>query len=205
MGAVAPAPQLRRTVAVVPRSWIVATVPKSVARWRWLPDPEGERRWGRCAGKRRHPRGPKAGEQAASPDVRVVTAPQEARGSSGVTEGTRCAQLRSRVTSSDPAHLWRPEWWPPSVLMSSMTSSSDYLLWFILYFDYCVLCLPHALLLLKNVRFYAWRRSSYISLLHAYFLHAHWKDNSLIYAIRNYHKKQFKSFMFVIARFLRLP
>jgi hypothetical protein len=52
-------------------------------------------------------------------------------------------------------------------------------------FDYCVLCLPHVLFTLKTVRFYAWTRSSYISLLHAYFLHAHWKDNSLIYAVRN--------------------
>jgi hypothetical protein len=40
-----------------------------------------------------------------------------------------------------------------------------------------------------NLWFYAWTQSSYISLLHAYFLHAHWKDNSLIYVVRNYHKK----------------
>jgi hypothetical protein len=31
-------------VAAVPRSGVVAVVPRSVARWRWLPDPEGERR-----------------------------------------------------------------------------------------------------------------------------------------------------------------
>jgi hypothetical protein len=46
--------------------------------------------------------------------------------------------------------------------------------------DYYVLCLPHVLFTLKTVRFYAWTRSSYISLLHA-----HWKDNSLIYDVRN--------------------
>jgi hypothetical protein len=52
------------------------------------------------------PRGgdtPKAGEQVALPDVRVATVPHEARGSSGVTEGARCTQRRSRMTSSDPA------------------------------------------------------------------------------------------------------
>jgi hypothetical protein len=47
-------------------------------------------------------------------------------------------------------------------------------------FDYCVLCLPHVLFTLKTVRFCAWTRSSYISLLHA-----HWKDNSMIYVVRN--------------------
>jgi hypothetical protein len=84
----------------------------------------------------------------------------------------------------------------------------------------------------KNVRFYTWTRSSYISLLHAYILHAHWKSNSLIYAVCNYHKNicsylsdfyvchktvsnshmfviniknQIKSLMFAIARFLHLP
>jgi hypothetical protein len=72
-------------------------------------------------------------------------------------------------------------------------------------FDYCVLCLPHVLFKLKTVWFYAYSRSSYISLLHAYFLHANWKGNSLIYAVRNYHKNQIKSLMFVNARFLNLP
>jgi hypothetical protein len=55
-------------------------------------------------------------------------------------------------------------------------------------FDYCVLWLPRVLFTLKKCTIYAWTRSSYISLLHAYFLHAHWKDNSLIYVVRNYHK-----------------
>jgi hypothetical protein len=39
--------------------------------------------------------------------------------------------------------------------------------------------------MLKIVRFYAETRGSYISLLHAYFLHTHWKDNFLIYVVRN--------------------
>jgi hypothetical protein len=56
-------------------------------------------------------------------------------------------------------------------------------------FDYCVLSLLHALFTLKSVGFYAWTRSSYISLLHAYCLCAHCKGNSLIYVVRNYHKK----------------
>jgi hypothetical protein len=45
-------------------------------------------------------------------------------------------------------------------------------------FNYCVLCLPHVLFTLETVRFYAWTRSSYINLLHTYFLHAHWKTIS---------------------------
>lgn len=51
----------------------------------------------------------KAGEQAAPLNVRVVTATHEARGSSGVTEGARCDQLRSRMTSSDPVQFGWPE------------------------------------------------------------------------------------------------
>jgi hypothetical protein len=131
----------------------------------------------------------KAGEQAAPLNVRVAMATHEERGSSGVTEGTRCAQRRSRMTSSDPAQFGRPEWRPTYVLVSSTTSSGDYLLDSCFLFDYCVLCLPHILFTLKIVRFYAWTRSSYISLLYVYFLHAHWKGNSLIYVVRNYHKK----------------
>jgi hypothetical protein len=126
----------------------------------------------------------KADEQATPLDVRVATATHEARGSSGVTEGARCAQRRSRMTSSDPAQFGRPEWRHTSVIMSSTTSSGDYLLRFVCFFDYCVLCLPHVLFTLKIVRFYALTRSLYISLMHAYFLHAHWKGNSLIYVVR---------------------
>jgi hypothetical protein len=51
----------------------------------------------------------KADEQAAPLDVRVATATHEALGSSGVTEGARCAQRRSRMTSSDPAQFGRLE------------------------------------------------------------------------------------------------
>jgi hypothetical protein len=47
---------------------------------------------------------------------------------------------------------------------SATTSSDSCFL-----FDYCVLCLPYVLFTLKDVRFYAWTRSSYISLLHTYF------------------------------------
>jgi hypothetical protein len=60
-------------------------------------------------------------------------------------------------------------------------------------FDYCVLCLPHLLFTLKTVRFYAWTRSSYISLLHA-----HWKDNSLIYVVRNLRACNVNSYYFAI-------
>jgi hypothetical protein len=125
------------------------------------------------------PRNP--GVTAAPPDMRVATVPLEERGSSAhwrsedraPTKGARCAQRWSRVTSSDPAQFGWPKWWPPSILVSSTMSSSDYLLRFVLSFNYCDLCLPHALFTLKTIRFYAWTRSSYISLLHAYFLHAH--------------------------------
>jgi hypothetical protein len=52
---------------------------------------------------------PKAGEQAVPLDVRVATVSHEARGSSDITEGVRCTQRRSRVTSSDPAQFGLPE------------------------------------------------------------------------------------------------
>jgi hypothetical protein len=60
-------------------------------------------------------------------------------------------------------------------------------------FDYCVLCLPHVLFTLKTVRFYAWTRSLYISLLHA-----HWKGNSFIYVVRNLRACNGNSHNFVI-------
>jgi hypothetical protein len=60
-------------------------------------------------------------------------------------------------------------------------------------FDYCVLCLPHVLFTLKTVRFYAWTRTSYISLLHA-----HWKGNSLIYVVRNLRACNRNSYDFAI-------
>jgi hypothetical protein len=58
------------------------------------------------------PRGggiPKAGEQVVPPNGRVATAPHEARGSSDIMEGARCAPRRSRVTSSNPAQFGRLE------------------------------------------------------------------------------------------------
>jgi hypothetical protein len=79
-----------------------------------------------------------ASEQAAPLDGRVATTTHEAWGSSGVTEGARCAQRRSRMTSSDPAQFGRPQWRHTSVLMSSTTSSGDYLLRFV--FSFRLLC-----------------------------------------------------------------
>jgi hypothetical protein len=102
-----------------PGRWLWwSRLPDPDARWRWFPDLEGERRWGPCVGKRQRPRRPEAaalsrpvsqGPPPPRPDVRVETAPHEARGSSGVTKGTRCAQRQSRVTSSDPTQFGRPK------------------------------------------------------------------------------------------------
>jgi hypothetical protein len=48
--------------------------------------------------------------------------------------------------------------------------------------------LPHLIhVFFLIIVFYAYHM--YISLLHAYFLHAYWKGNSLIYVVRNYYKK----------------
>jgi hypothetical protein len=67
-------------------------------RWRWLPGREGEWRQGPCAGKRRHFQ-----DRRASGALRFASSDGDAQGSSGVTEGARCAQRQSRMTSSDPA------------------------------------------------------------------------------------------------------
>jgi hypothetical protein len=107
-------------------------------------------------------------------------ASQKVRGARSYDRAWHPPIRRSLGGSSDDLHLCLcHQRCPPAT-----TSSNSCFL-----FDYCVLCLPHVLFTLKTVRFYAWRRSSYISLLHAYFLHAHWKDNFLIYAVCNYHKK----------------
>jgi hypothetical protein len=143
---------------------------------------------------------PQGGREAASFPRRASKRRPPSASSDGSTRSARVKRRHGRrevsaaaiapcVTSSDPAQFERPEWWPPSVLVSSTMSSSDYLLWFMLSFDYCVLCVPHALFTLKTVRFYTSTRSSYINLLHAYFLYTHWKDNSMIYTICNFHKK----------------
>jgi hypothetical protein len=93
---------------------------------------------------RQHSRGgratlthPQAQAAATHPNPRTMVAPltceqqwrrtrSEDRETS--TEGTRCARWRSCVTSFDPAQLGRSKWWSPSDLMSSMASSSYYLL-----------------------------------------------------------------------------
>jgi hypothetical protein len=130
----------------------------------------------------------KASEQAASLDVRVATTTHEARDSSERRHGrreVRAAMIardirRSLGGPSDHLHLCLCHWRRPP----ATTSSDSCFL-----FDYYVLCLPHVLFMLKTVRFYGWTRSSYISLLQAYFLYAYWKVNSLIYDVHNYHKK----------------
>jgi hypothetical protein len=112
MVAVAAAPRPGCTVAVVPRSGVVAKIHKSVVA---TPRSRGRAMAGPLCGQAAAclgPRGggtPKAGEQVALPDVRVATTPHEARGLRGVTEGVRCAQRRSRVTSSDTAQFGLPE------------------------------------------------------------------------------------------------
>jgi hypothetical protein len=97
-------------VAAVTRSGVVAAVPRSVA-------PRSTRRLkeGPLCGQAAASPGPrgggtsKASEQAAPLDVRVAMAMHGARGSSGVMGGVRCAQRRSRVTSSNPAQFGQPE------------------------------------------------------------------------------------------------
>jgi hypothetical protein len=73
----------------------------------------------------------------------------------------------------------------------------------VMHFDYCVLCLPYTLFTLKTVRFYAWIRSSYISLLHAYFCRHIGK--AIPWFMMFVITIKIKSFMFVTTRFLRLP
>jgi hypothetical protein len=128
-------------VAVVPWSGVVATVPRSVAV---APRFRGRTTAGPLCGQAAVSPGPrggdpsKAGEQAAPLDVRVATATHEAWGSSDVTEGARCEQWWSRVTSSDLAPFWWLEWRPTSVLVSSTMSSDNYLLRFV--FSFRLLC-----------------------------------------------------------------
>jgi hypothetical protein len=49
-------------VVPVPRSGVVAVVPRPVARWRRCPNPEGERWQGPCVGRRRHSQGGRASD-----------------------------------------------------------------------------------------------------------------------------------------------
>jgi hypothetical protein len=97
-------------------------------------------------------------------------------------QGRRASDARRRTSSDDDA--WGAMF-ERATSRNARDARSDDRAWHppircIFLFDYCVLCLPHVLFTLKTVRFYAWTRSSYISLLHA-----HWKDNSLIYVVRN--------------------
>jgi hypothetical protein len=209
---VAVAPRPKRAVAAVPRSGVAAAIPRSVTWWWRLLDSEGKRRRGHvrasCGvpGAPRRVRGggtPKAGEQAAPPNVREATVPHEARGSSGVMEGARCMQQWSRVTSSDPTQFGRPEWRPPSILVLSTTSSGNYLLRFVLSFDYCVLCLPHALFTLKLYDFmlkHGVRILVYC--MHILCMHI---EKGIPWFMLFIITIKIKSFMFVPARFLRLP
>jgi hypothetical protein len=149
------APWPRRAVATVPRSGVVVAVPWSVAATPWSRGRATARPLCGQAATSPGPRGGgtfKAGEQAAPLDVRVTTVTHEARGSS---------ERRSLGGPSDDLHLCLcHRRHPPATTFSD----SCFL------FDYCVLCLPHVLFTLKIVQFYAWTWSSYISLLHAYFL-----------------------------------
>jgi hypothetical protein len=86
------------------------------------------------------------------------------------TEGAWCARRRSRVTSSDRCSLGArtddfplilcPRRRPPA----TTSSNSCYAL------NYCVLCLPHSLFMLKTEGFYARTWSSYTSLLDVIFV-----------------------------------
>jgi hypothetical protein len=95
VAAVVAAPRPRRAVATVPRSGVDAAIPKSaVAAPRSRGRTTAVPLCGQAAASP-EPRGggtSKVDEQAAPLDVRVATATHEARGSSGVTEGARCAQ-----------------------------------------------------------------------------------------------------------------
>jgi hypothetical protein len=156
------------------------------------------------AQRRRHSQG---GWASGAPDARVATAPHETRGSSGITEGVRCAERRSLMTSSDPAQFGWPEWRPPSMLVSSTTSSSDYHLWFMLSFDYCVLWLPHILFMLTTLIYdFMLEHRVHISVyyMHIFCMHIGkiipW---FMLFVITI--KNQIKSFMYINARFLCLP
>jgi hypothetical protein len=127
----------------------------------------------------------KAGEQAAPLDVRVATATHEARGSSERRHGRR--EIRAAMIARDI--LWSGLVWADRVTSYICACVIDDVLRPLphpirVFFSIIVFYAYRILFTLKIVRFYAWKRSSYISLLHVY-----WKDNSLIYVVRNYHKK----------------
>jgi hypothetical protein len=150
--------------------------------------PGSDRQRGPCAGKRRHFQGRRASgapRRASSDDDPWDTrferaASRKARGARNDDRVWHPSIRRSLGGPSDDLHLCLCHRRRPP----ATTSSDSCFL-----FDYCVVCLLHVLFTLKTVWFYVWTWSSYISLLHTYFLHAHWKYNSLIYVVRNYYKK----------------
>jgi hypothetical protein len=179
---------------VVPRSGVVAVVPRSVARWRQLLDLEGERWRGPCAGKQQCPRGP---EEAALPRRASKRCPRHAS-SNGATRDTRfehrherrevraatimCDILRSstvqatRVTTSICSCVFDNVLWrlPPPIRVAFRLLCFIPKTCTIYSKNYTILCL--------NMEF-VYQFTSCI------FLHAHWKDNSLIYVVHSWHKK----------------
>jgi hypothetical protein len=143
-------------VAVPIFEGVVAAAPWSGGRAAVTPGPQGGREamttmmW---TGKRQQCS--RGGQAMAS----IEECPRKAR---GVRATVARDILRSSVVRA-------PNWRPPFDLVSSTASSSDYLLQSVLCFDYCVLCLPHALFMLKTEEFYAQTWSSYIRLLYAIF------------------------------------
>jgi hypothetical protein len=98
----------------------------------------------------------KAGEQAAPVDVRVATATHEARGSSERRHGRR--EMRAAMIARDI--LRSGAVWAARVTTYICARVIDDVLRPLppsihVFFNYCVLCLPHVLFTLKIVRFYA--------------------------------------------------
>jgi hypothetical protein len=117
----------------VPRSGVVAAVPRSVAA---APRSRGRATAGPLCGQAAASPGSrgggtsKAGEQATPVDVRVATTTHEARSSSEWRRGR--PEMRAAMIARD-------------ILRSGV----------VFFFDYCVLCLPHVLFTPKTIRFYA--------------------------------------------------
>ena len=86
------------------------------------------------------------------------------------TEGARCKRRWSHVTSSDSVQFRCPNWRPPSNIVSSTVSSSDYLLQSVLCLRLLSFMPTTCTIYIKNWRIYARTWSSYISLLDAIFV-----------------------------------
>jgi hypothetical protein len=157
--------------------------PDTDAQWRRLPDPKGERRRGPCAGMQRRPRGPRRARGGGTPKAGEQATPPRCASSEGAARGARFERCHERreVRTTMVAHdiLWSDAIRAARVTTSICFCVPDGVLRrllppiCIMSFDYCVLCLPHALFILKTVWFYVWKQSSYIILLHAYFLHVY--------------------------------